>query len=360
MILAAASCALAALPFCLGIDNLRRLQRPHPAPGRPPISVLIPARNEEANIAAAVTAILASSDVELDLCVLDDGSTDRTPEILAAITDPRLRVLTGGVLPPGWSGKQHACARLAEAARHELLVFVDADVRLAPDALSRMAGFMHLNDVGLASGFPRQITVGWAEWLLLPLIHFLVIGYLPIGMMERDPTPKFGAGCGQLFIARATAYRQAGGHTAIRASLHDGVTLPRAFRSAGIMTGLFDATDLAACRMYQSTQAVWEGLTKNATEGMAKPIALPIWTTLLAGGHVLPFLLLPAPFAILACSLAWGFRAILAWRFRQTWRSAILHPIGVAALLALQWAALLRSAAGVKATWRGRAYTAQG
>jgi hypothetical protein len=178
--------------------------------------------------------------------------------------------------------------------------------------------------------------------------------------MERDVSPALGAGCGQIFVARREAYRLAGGHGAIRASLHDGITLPRAFRAAGIMTGLFDATSLASCRMYQDSAGVWEGLTKNATEGMAKPVALPIWTVILAGGHVLPFLLLPAPLALIACGCAWGLRGVLAWRFRQSWISALLHPVGMAALLVLQWAALLRAAAGVKATWRGRAYTAQG
>ena len=360
MILAFTACALAALPLGLALDNLRRLHTPAPAQGTPSISVLIPARNEAANIYAATSCVLASHGVDIDLCVLDDGSTDETPSILAAIADPRLRILKGSALPAGWSGKQYACARLAEAARHDLLVFVDADVRLAPDALARMAGFMQSNDVGLASGFPRQITIGWAEWLLLPMIHFLVIGYLPIGMMQRDPSPKVGAGCGQLFIARAEDYRTAGGHAAIRASLHDGITLPRAFRRAGIMTGLFDATELASCRMYDSSRGVWEGLTKNATEGMAKPLALPVWTILLAGGHVLPFLLLPAPLAVAGCGLSLGLRAILAVRFKQPWQSVVLHPLGILALLTVQYAALIRAARGVQATWRGRAYTAQG
>ena len=108
------------------------------------------------------------------------------------------------------------------------MVFVDADVRLAPDALSRMVGHMQRHpDLGLASGFPAQVTVTWSERLLLPLIHFLLLGFLPIAAMRRHISPGFGAGCGQLFIARAGAYRDAGGHGAIRASLHDGITLPR-------------------------------------------------------------------------------------------------------------------------------------
>jgi hypothetical protein len=351
---------LAAVPLALAVDNLRRLRTPAPAEGTPAVSVLIPARNEAHNIGAAVACVLAGTGVTLDLVVLNDGSTDATGAILAGIGDARLRVLTGGVLPAGWSGKQHACARLADAARHELMVFVDADVRLAPDALSRVAGYMARHDVGLASGFPRQVTIGWAEFLLLPLIHFLLLGYLPMARMERDVSPGLGAGCGQLMIARRTAYARAGGHAAIRASMHDGIMLPRAFRRAGLMTGLFDATAFATCRMYDSTAGVWEGLTKNATEGMAKPLALPIWTCLLFGGQVLPFLLLPARTAIAACACALVLRAVLAARFRQSWLSVVLHPVGVTVLLVLQWTALVRALLGVKATWRGRAYTVQG
>jgi hypothetical protein len=351
---------LAAVPLALAADNLRRLRTPTPAEGTPAVSVLIPARNEAHNIGAAVACVLASTGVTLDLVVLNDGSTDQTGAILSGIGDARLRVLTGGVLPAGWSGKQHACARLAEAARHGLMVFVDADVRLAPDALSRMAGYMARHDVGLASGFPRQVTIGWAEFLLLPLIHFLLLGYLPMARMERDISPGLGAGCGQLMIARRDAYVRAGGHAAIRASMHDGIMLPRAFRRAGLMTGLFDATALARCRMYDSTAGVWEGLTKNATEGMAKPLGLPIWTCLLFGGQVLPFLLLPAPTAAAACACALLLRAVLAVRFRQSWVSVALHPVGVTVLLVLQWTALVRAVLGVKATWRGRAYTVQG
>ena len=354
---------LAALPLCMLLDNLRRYRRPAPAEGRPSVSVLIPARNEAANIGDAVACILASHAVDLELIVMDDGSTDDTPTILAAIVDPRLRVATGAGLPPGWSGKQHACAALAKLATHPLMVFVDADVRLAPDALTRMAGFMQRHAVALASGFPRQITKTWSEILLLPLIHFLLLGYLPLVQMQRSAAPGLGAGCGQLFIARADGYARAGGHAAIRASLHDGLTLPRAFRRAGLMTGLFDAGHFATCRMYTDAAGVWEGLTKNATEGMAKPAALPVWTLILGGGAVLPPMLLllhPTLLAGLACSCFLVARMLLAWRFRQPASSALLHPFGIAALLGLQWAALLRAASGRPATWRGRAYTAQG
>ena len=353
---------LAAGPAVLALVNLCVYRAPALAAGRPAVSVLIPARNEEANIGAAAAAVLASAGVELELIVLDDASTDRTSAILRAIADPRLTVASAPALPPGWSGKQHACAVLGKLARHELLVFVDADVRLAPDALSRMCGYMQRHDVGLGSGFPRQLTLTWSERLLLPLIHFLLLGFLPMPAMARSASPGLGAGCGQLFIARRDGYQRAGGHGAIRTSLHDGIKLPRAFRRAGILTGLFDASGFATCRMYANAGQVWEGLTKNATEGMAKPAALPVWTAILGGGQVLPAVLMvlapswPAA-AALGCGI--GLRLVLAARFRQPWLSAVLHPAGVLALLVVQWSALVRAARGRPATWRGRAYPAQ-
>jgi len=362
VILAWIALLLAAGPLLLGLANLVVLRTPARAEGRPVLSVLIPARNEAANIADACAAVLASEGVELELVVLDDASTDATPAILRGIADPRLRVAAAPPLPPGWSGKQHACHVLGGLARHELIVFMDADVRLAPDALARMAGFMQRNAVGLASGFPAQVTRTWSERLLLPLIHFLLLGFLPMAAMRRSPSVGLGAGCGQLFVARRDAYRTAGSHAAIRASLHDGLMLPRAFRRAGQMTGLFDATRFARCRMYSNVAQVWEGLCKNATEGMAKPSALPVWTAILAGGQVLPVLLMlvaPSRIAALALAAGIGLRLLLAARFRQPLLSALLHPAGVAALLIVQWYSLLRALRGGKATWRGRAYTAQ-
>ncbi len=358
--LAGACLALAALPLSLLLVNLVVYRRPPRSRGRPQVSVLIPARDEEGNIGDAVRSVLASEGVALELIVLDDHSVDRTAAILGAIADARVRVALAPPLPPGWAGKQHACAALASLASHELMVFLDADVRLAPDALARMAGFMERRpQVGLASGLPHEITRGWSEVLLLPLIHFLLLCYLPIplGMLSR--APGLGAGCGQLFVARASAYARAGGHEAIRSSRHDGLMLPRAFRRAGIATGLFDATELASCRMYASAALLWEGLTKNATEGMATPVGLPVWTVLLGLGHVLPLPLLivapsPAAAAALACGLA--SRLLLALRFRQSLIGAVLHPVSVAALLFVQWASLLRAWRGVPATWRGRSY----
>src|SRR5688572_10628814 len=378
------SLVLAAIPAVLFIVNLFFYRptapiasadsSPNPVPSDS-LSVLIPARNEEKNIRSTLEAVLANREVEFEVVVLDDHSTDSTAAIVSefAARDPRVRLEFAPALPSGWCGKQHACHVLAKFARNPLLVFIDADVRLAPDALARMVGFMNSNrrgsalQVALASGVPHQELGTFSERLLLPLIHFVLLGYLPMPFMRWTKRPEFSAGCGQLFIARADAYRSTGGHAMIRATLHDGVKLPRLFRRAGFRTDLFDATDIASCRMYQTNGETWRGLGKNATEGLAAPGTILPMTVLLFGGQMLPLLLLasgallsPASvvLAAMASVLAYLPRLLGAFCFRQPIGSALLHPLGVVALLVIQWHALGRHLLGKPAEWKGRSYGA--
>ena len=373
--LAAVAVVAAGVPAVLFARNLRRFRPPpEPVPGTPTpaLSVLVPARNEEATLAGALEAILASRGVELEAIVLDDASEDATAAVAAAVAarDPRVVVEAAPPLPAGWSGKQHACWTLARLARHPRLVFVDADVRLAPDALARAAAFQEAAGAPLVTGFPRQLTGSFLERLLLPLIHWVLLGFLPMGRMRRRLDTAYGAGCGQLVVARRDAYFAAGGHAAIHASLHDGVALPRAFRRAGFATDLFDASPVASCRMYRGAGEVWRGLGKNAVEGLAAPRLIVGVSALLLAGQVLPpalaaAALLPGgwrpapPVALLvaaACVLAWAPRWAAARRFGQSRLGALLHPLGVLALLAIQWQALARHLAGRPAAWKGRRY----
>jgi hypothetical protein len=363
LLLAAIPCAL----FMLNLLVYRPLrQRSHVAPAMP-VSVLIPARNEERNIAATLRAVLANRGCEFEVIVLDDHSNDRTPEMVTSFVahDPRVRMESAPPLPPGWCGKQHASYTLAHLARFPLLVFIDADVRLAPDALIRLVQFMEQSKLALASGIPRQEVSSFSERLLIPLIHFILLGFLPMHGMRRTRWPSMSGGCGQLFVAERSAYRQCGGHARLRDSLHDGLKLPRVFRRAGFRTDLFDATDLATCRMYDTNRETWRGLGKNATEGLASPSLIFPMTALLIGGQVLPFTLLPfvaghsVP-AILAAVFAAGAaltpRLIATLAFRQPIGSALLHPFGVLALLGIQWWALFRHLLGKPAEWKGRQY----
>lgn len=362
---------LAALPFAMTLANLRMLKTP-PFPAAPPaVAILIPARNEEAAIRACLEAALASRGAEIEVIVLDDGSTDRTAAIAAdaARQDARVRVASAPPLPPGWNGKQHACQVLAGLARRPILLFIDADVRLAPEGAARLAGALLARRADLVSGVPRQRMESFAERLVIPMINALILGYLPVARMRVDRREALAAGCGQLMMARREAYAAAGGHAAIGASLHDGIKLPRRFRRLGLRTDLVDATSLAECRMYSGARALLRGLLKNATEGMAQPLALPVWTLLLFGGHVLPwmlFLVLLAtpshpflPVTTLGCALPLAARFLQAIRCREPLGAVLLHPLGVLALLAIQWTALFRQRLGIETDWRGRSYRAQ-
>ena len=175
-VLAVVAFVLAAIPTSLYVWNaflFRRAPRLRPLARLPrQVSVLIPARNEEQSIAACVRSVLASRDVELEVIVLDDHSEDRTAEIVRGIDDARVWVESAPPLPPGWNGKQHACFVLSKLARFPLLAFLDADVRLTPDALSRLAVFLQDSGAGLVSGFPRQETETFLERLLLTLINW--------------------------------------------------------------------------------------------------------------------------------------------------------------------------------------------
>ncbi len=128
------------------------------------------------------------------------------------------------------------------------------------------------------------MTRTFGEKLLIPFIPYLLLGFLPIWFKRRMNLPGLAAGCNQLMVADASAYEQVDGHRSIRLSRHDGLSLTASLRQHAFHTDLFDAKEIARARMYDSIQSTWNGLAKNATEGMARPGVLPIFTTLLLGG----------------------------------------------------------------------------
>ncbi|MGI9480741.1 MAG: glycosyltransferase [Hyphomicrobiales bacterium] len=364
-----AALVLAAVPFFMGVINVFLYRIPPKARGEvPPVSVLVPARNEEARIVPTLETILASENVILELIVADDHSEDGTADIIKqfAARDNRVQLVHVPELPEGWGGKMHACHFLSTQATHEHVVFVDADVTIAPDALSRLSHALKECDAAMVSGLPLQETRTFWEKVLIPQIHVLLLGYLPFIGMRMTTWAGFGAGCGQLVAVHQSDYRACGGHEAIKHLLHDALQLSRLFRRHGMKTDMVDLTKLAATRMYGSFAEIWSGFIKNAHEGIATPVALPIWTVLLAGGHILPFVLLlvglaaglPLALALWACVLIALFRILLALRYQQSFLGVVLHPLGVAVMVWLQWAALFQARSGKKVSWRGRNYAA--
>jgi hypothetical protein len=368
--------ACAAIPAVLFALNVWLFRRPFRAWNKrllPPISVLIPARNEEDSIAAGIASVLASRGVDLELIVLDDGSTDGTAKLVraAAKEDGRVRLESAPPLPAGWNGKQHACWVLAGLATHDVLCFLDADVRVGPEAIYRMVSELnHVGDDGvemaLVSGFPRQETETFLEWLLLPLIHFVLLGVLPLPGERWSRRSGFAAGCGQFLMMRKEPYFASKGHSAIRTTMHDGLLLPQLLRRTGFKTGVYDLSKDAVCRMYRGVDEVWQGLAKNATEGMASPGRIPVFTVLLLFGQVLPMVVAILAWALqdavavtlsmLALGLGYVVRLVSAWRYGQSWRGAALHPLGVLVLLGLQWYALVGKLRRRLAVWKQRSY----
>jgi hypothetical protein len=279
----------------------------------------------------------------------------------------RVRLETAPTLPDGWCGKQHACHLLAKLARYDIITFLDADVRLKPNALANMVGFLKSSNADLVSGFPRQQTVTFLEQLIIPLINWLLLCYLPFDRMRTDKRPGLGAGCGQWFLTTKLAYEQVGGHAhpLVKSSLHDGIKLPRAYRTAGFTTDVCDATHDATCRMYRSSLQVWNGFAKNAREGLGAPVLIWVWTILLVLGQILPWLLIAwlpglqtwqvaVVVVALLLSLLPRFDAMI--RYNQPLLGAVLHPVGVLALLGIQWYAKVRKWIGRPVGWKGRAH----
>lgn len=380
------------VPTVMFAVNLRYYREPAAsfATALQAVSILIPARNEAAAIGPALASVLESRGIAFEVVVMDDNSTDNTGSIVQELAKQhsQVRLAQAPPLPHGWNGKQHACWALAQAAEHPILCFVDADVRLGPECVARMASFLQTTDSSLVSGFPRQITGTTLEWLLLPLIHFVLLGFLPIARMRRGTDPAFAAGCGQFLMVRADHYFACGGHSGIRQTMHDGLRLPKLFRGAGFRTDLADITEYATCRMYTSASQVWSGLAKNATEGLAAPARIVPVTIVLFLGQILPTLLLVSFFCFFGITASlngahgmdvhsthahllrswflWTAAAVICGliprilsttRFRQDWRSAAFHPIGILTLLLVQWYSLARKLAGSPVAWRDRTYT---
>ncbi|MDZ4829356.1 MAG: glycosyltransferase family 2 protein [Phycisphaerae bacterium] len=369
-VLAALGAVFALQALVLGAVNLKRYARslaPTSAAGLEKVSVCIPARNEESNIEACVRSVLQSTSADVEVVCYDDQSTDRTPEILAGLRreDARVRVAPTVALPDGWNGKQHGCWRMAQHATGGWFLFTDADVRFEPTCIARTLAEARRRDVALLSTVPRQITGTFGEALVIPLIHFILLSYLPIGRMRRTLDPSASAGCGQFLFARADAYHTSGGHAEFRDSMHDGIKMPRAFRSHRFRTDLFDGTDLVACRMYRGFVQTWNGFAKNAFEGLGSIALLVLVTVLHLVGHVFPWIFLiwtiasGRPFdiatgcALVAIAASTAERVLFAIRFRQSLASAFLHPIGICVMTALQWYSLYLAKTGRRA-WKGR------
>ena len=368
--------AMVAVPTTIALVNIGRLHRtPRSEDSRESdvlVTCCIPARNEEQNLEACIKSLLAGGHDRLEILVYDDESTDGTSEILArlAAKDDRIRPVETHTLPAGWNGKQHACQRMGEAARGDWLLFTDADVRFEPDWLKRtLEAVRERPRLGLLSAFPRELTGSIGEALYVPMIHVLLLSYLPMGGMRKTLQPAASAGCGQFLFARRTAWEESGGHAAFPDSMHDGIKMPRSIRTAGWQTDLVDGTDLCRCRMYCGFMESFRGFAKNGYEGLGSIWILLLITVIHLIGHLLPFGILiwclatgtwlevATPISIASIALMLVLRITIAVRYRQAVIGVPLHPIAVGATTIMQWWSLRLHLRGTR-SWRGRTTSA--
>jgi chlorobactene glucosyltransferase len=354
--------------------------KPEPLPeDRPFISICVPARNEERNIRRCVEAILVQTYLNFEVIVLDDRSTDSTPQILSelAACDPRIRVISGSQLPPGWAGKPHALVQAASAARGDWLCFIDADTFLTRNALAAVIVRAVETNADMFTLMTGQIMLTFWERAVLPLVMLgLSIGFSP--RKVNDPNRKDAIANGQFILINRAVYNAIGGYEAIKDSIVDDKDLAKLAKSSGYRLVVADGRQVASTRMYTSLPDLWEGWTKNIYLGLrddrgllllgafgaflafTAAIVLPVWILLGlylvgAGGG------LEGGVVLLEGILLWGY--LIFWRARASrdmgipaWY-AFTTPIGAGVFAAMMVTSAWNVLSGRGVTWKGRTYT---
>jgi len=364
------------------LANLRGLRRLD-ARGRPEVgglvSVVVPARNEEAGIERCVRSLLGQAGVACELIVVNDGSTDRTGEILRRIADedPRLRVIDGVPLPKGWLGKNWACWQGYLVSKGDIVLFTDADTAHGPRAVSRAASALVARDAGLLSLLVRQETGSFGVKLLVPVLFWLACSLFPFALLNRDSRLPLHFGNGQFMMFRREAYEAVGGHAAIRGNVFEDMTLARRVRGSGRRVVVGDGSRDVSCRMYDTLPQAFSGLAKNIYmlfhHSLPRGVAAPAYLLGLAGFALVMFGPLaslcidaglaiagfPLSLPVIGLSVAGVALAVLSLgivtrRFRFPAVMVILYPLTMVLFLAAALGSLVLTRRG-RTVWKGRA-----
>ena len=332
------------------------------------ISVLVPARNEAKNIDALLRTLLAQPDsLNLEILIADDNSTDETaakvinwaqqsnlrhPIQLIQMTEP----------PQGWLGKTWACHRLSQRASGTILIFLDADVRLFPGAISKAVQMLQQSNLSMLSPYPKQLASSGLARLIQPLLQWSWLTFLPLDYSEKPKTSVLlAAANGQFLVCDASSYRAIRGHQAVANEVIDDVELARAFKSHGFKVGMANGTELATCRMYETDEELVEGYAKSLWRAFGSPFGGVVASVALSALYVIP-----AGAAIFGKSSevrkagAIGYLAGVAQRVvaaKKTggalWPDAALQPASISALVGLIGASIFKKSRG-GLTWRDR------
>ncbi len=333
-----------------------------------PVTVLVPARDEEETITDCVAGLLAQDKVsQLSLEVLDDASSDNTAHqaVTSANGDSRFSLRKGAGEPPaGWLGKTWACHQLAQHATGSVYVFVDADVRLSPEAIAAAVTQLRSRKLAFLSAWPHQKSQTPLARLVQPLQQWSWLTTLPLDLAESGSDPRLAAANGQFLVMDADAYRQIGGHSSVRDEVLDDIELARSFKRAGYRTGLADASQVAECLMYQTDREVIAGYSKSLWRAFGSPRNGIAVAGSLLGIYLVPVLALRQR-GIRRFLGALGYAAGVANRIvaarttgGKSWPDAILHPVSVTAFAGLTLISVRRHRLGQN-SWRGRPVSIQ-
>ncbi|WP_405162273.1 glycosyltransferase [Nocardia sp. NBC_01499] len=335
-----------------------------------PVTVCVPARDEAARLPGLIADLRAQRGVaRLSVVILDDASADDTfaTAIDAAGGDPRITVLRNDTdPPPGWTGKAAACARLADSVATPVLVFVDADVRLAPGAVATAVTELRRRRVALVSPWPRQRARSVAEALVQPLLCWSWAATLPISLANRSLRPSTSVACGQFLVFDTAAYRAVGGHAAVAASVTEDLDIARTLRRAGQPTVLVAAGRMASTRMYAGTAELDAGYTRWLWSAYGGTVAggAGVGTLAALAYWVPPLAAVGGCGAVRRVGVV-GYTAAVTGRLlarstetggpitRTDVLAALAHPFSVAAYLLL-WARSHRARRRDALSWKGR------
>jgi cellulose synthase/poly-beta-1,6-N-acetylglucosamine synthase-like glycosyltransferase len=322
---------------------------------RPPrsrrVSLLLPVRDEARNLPETLPLLLAQGADEV--IVLDDGSTDATPQLLPEFRG--LRCVQGAPLPEGWSGKNWACQQLAEAASGDILVFTDADVYWEPGALAALLAFAEKHDAVYASVWPRQRTQTLLERLAVPVIDLVLLGLLPYPLVKNTTDALFSAGNGQCMLWTRSAYQQVGGHAAFKGEILEDVRMGQKAKGRGLKLVLALGGELLSTRMYRTREELLEGFSKNilAAHGSRPLLVVSLLLNTLTYTLSWPLALIN-PLWLVPAALGMFQRALTSYKTHRSPLEAFLQPLVAYPL----WRVSLRALLHRGYRWKGRTYEA--
>jgi len=227
------------------------------------ISAVVPARNEEAVIAACVESLAAQREV-IEIIVVNDQSSDRTREILWELAERigHLRLIDASAPPAGWVGKNHAAWLGAQQANGEWLLFTDADAVLAENAAAKALALGEEHQAAVVSFSPEQILTTWYEKALIPFVYLRLAQKFSFEQVN-DPKSTAAAANGQFLMVRRDVYESVGGHAAVHEEVLEDVALARRIKAGGSRIWFGYSDGAVRVRMYRSFAAMWEGWKKN-------------------------------------------------------------------------------------------------